>query len=62
MVRAQLLNCNGIAPPKACSEDQVVEQLIEALYKLRDKRTDSLASLMSRNRRARWSVATASER
>ena len=31
MVRAQLLNCTGIASPKVCSEDQVVERLIEAL-------------------------------
>ena len=40
MVRAQLLNCIGIASPKASSEDQVVERLIEALYKLRDNRAD----------------------
>jgi TnpA family transposase len=40
MVRAQLLNCIGIASPKASSEDQVVERLIEALYKLRDNRVD----------------------
>jgi len=40
MVRAQLLNCTGIASPKASSEDQVVERLIEALYKLRDNRSD----------------------
>jgi hypothetical protein len=40
MVRAQLLNCIGIASPKASSEDQVVERLIEALYKLRDNRSD----------------------
>lgn len=40
MVRAQLLNCIGIASPKASSEDHVVERLIEALYKLRDNRAD----------------------
>lgn len=40
MVRAQLLNCIGIASPKASSEDQVVERLIEALSKLRDNRSD----------------------
>ena len=40
MVRAQLLNCIGIASPKASSEDQVAERLIEALYKLRDNRAD----------------------
>ncbi|WP_293602771.1 MULTISPECIES: DUF4158 domain-containing protein [unclassified Polaromonas] len=40
MVRAQLLNCIGIAAPKASSEDLVVERLIEALYKLRDNRVD----------------------
>ena len=38
--RAQLLNCIDIASPKASSEDQVVERLIESLYKLRDNRTD----------------------
>ncbi|MBI2747416.1 MAG: Tn3 family transposase [Burkholderiales bacterium] len=40
MVRAQLLNCIGIAAPKASSEDLVVERLIEALYRLRDNRAD----------------------
>lgn len=40
MVRAQLINCISIASPAASSEDLVMERLIEALYKLRDNRSD----------------------
>jgi TnpA family transposase len=60
MVRAQLLNCIGIASPKASSEDQVVERLIEALYKLRDNRTDIVLLDMlglSEDRDFRWMSA-----
>ncbi len=60
MVRAQLLNCIGIASPKASSEDLVVERLIEALYKLRDNRADivSLDMLgLAEDRDFRWMSA-----
>ena len=60
MVRAQLLNCIGIASPKASSEDRVVERLIEALYKLRDNRADTVPLDLlglSEDRDFRWMSA-----
>jgi hypothetical protein len=60
MVRAQLLNCIDIASPKASSEDQVVERLIEALSKLRDNRADTVSLDMlglSEEKDFRWMSA-----